>query len=450
MAAPTSFFTQRPSMPLVLFYGFLFTLWIAGGASRAEVYGQIVVRLAAIGALIACALFVDLRGPIRIRPIGWLLVAVALLAVVQLAPLPPLVWQALPGRALLAGAAMDGPQPWRPISMTPGATMNALASLIVPLATLVLVSVLKPGERRILPSAILVMIVASTLLGLLQLSGASFNNPFINDTPGQMSSSFANRNHFALLLALGCLLIPAWVFSDRQHARVRAAVGVGLALLFLLMILAAGSRAGMLLGALALALALLVAQGPIRRALRRAPRWAFPGLLALVVVLVSAFVLISIAADRASSVQRLFDVDPGQDMRHRALPTIWSMTTTYFPFGSGLGGFDPLFRVHEPMALLKPTYFNHAHNDVVEVILDAGLPALILLVLAVAWWCRASARVWVGGSGADAMLPKIGSAMLLLIGLASGFDYPARTPMIMALIVVAAVWLDTDATRAAD
>jgi hypothetical protein len=31
--------------------------------------------------------------------------------------------------------------------------------------------------------------------------------------------------------------------------------------------------------------------------------------------------------------------------------------------------------------------------------------------------------------------------MLLLVFIASIFDYPARTPMIMAMIVVAGVWL---------
>jgi O-antigen ligase len=141
------------------------------------------------------------------------------------------------------------------------------------------------------------------------------------------------------------------------------------------------------------------------------------------------------------SINRLFANDPGQDMRSRGLPTVLSMITDYFPFGSGLGGFDPIFRIHEPFELLKPTYFNHAHNDFLEIAIDAGLPGLALLLAALCWWGWASVRAWRTGSGSDAMLARLGSAMLLLVLLASIFDYPARTPAIMSLVAIAGVWL---------
>jgi O-antigen ligase len=124
-------------------------------------------------------------------------------------------------------------------------------------------------------------------------------------------------------------------------------------------------------------------------------------------------------------------------MRGRALPTVLAMIAEYFPAGAGLGGFDPLFRMHEPFALLKTTYFNHAHNDWLEVVLDAGLPGLLVSVAALAWWLVGTIRAWRGG----AVVARLGSAMLLLIMLASVIDYPARTPMMMATVVIAAVWL---------
>ena len=116
-----------------------------------------------------------------------------------------------------------------------------------------------------------------------------------------------------------------------------------------------------------------------------------------------------------------------------------------------MGSFDAMFRIHEPLALLKPTYFNHAHNDFIEIVLDAGLPGLLILLAALIWWGWASMRAWrsagkngtgksdIGKSGA--MLPMLGSATLLLVLIASIFDYPARTPMIMAMVVLAAAWL---------
>ena len=435
---------RRPSLSLVLLCVFLAVLWVAGGAARADVFGQVVVRLAAVLSLLAIAAFGDRPVITRARPIWWLLLAAIGLAVVQLIPLPPAAWQALPGRAMFAEATFGGPQPWRPLALVPGATINALASLVVPLATLVMASGVRHDERSLVPGAVLVMIAVSTLLGLIQLSGARLDNPFINEAVGEMSGSFANRNHFALLLALGCLLVPAWVFPDGHRSRGRAVIGLGLILLFVLTILASGSRAGMAAGALALCGGMLVARDAIRRELRRAPAWAFPALMVFIVALVAAFVLISVTAERAVSIQRVFAVDTGQDMRRRALPTVWAMMRGYFPFGTGLGSFDPVFRIHEPLALLKPTYFNHAHDDVLEIALDAGVPGLLLLAAALIWWGRASVRAWRPGAGADPMLPRIGSAMLLLIALASAFDYPARTPTMMALIIIAALWLRGD------
>ena len=103
--------------------------------------------------------------------------------------------------------------------------------------------------------------------------------------------------------------------------------------------------------------------------------------------------------------------------------------------------------MHEPFDLLSLVYFNHAHNDFLEVVLDAGVPGLLLLVAALSWWAWASINAWRADSGSDYVLPKLGSAMLLLVVIASVSDYPARTPMIMVMVIVAATWL-SDRTRA--
>lgn len=442
---------SRPSLSFVVFCALLATLWIAGGASRADALGQVVVRGAAWLLLIVAALFGERPSPAGARPIFVLLAAATGLALVQLVPLPPAIWQALPGRAALAEAATisDQAQPWRCWSIVPSATFNAASSLIVPLATLLFLVGLNEAERSWLPGLILALITTSSFVGLLQFSGAGFNNPLINDTIGQPSGTFANRNHLALFLAIGCLLAPLWAFSGERRAGWRGPVSFGLVLLFVLVIVAIGSRAGLLLGALALALGLLLVRHDIRRELNRAPRWVFPLLIAALLGVIGLFVLLSIAADRADTINRALSLNPGEDLRRRGLPTVLAMIRMYFPMGSGLGGFDPIFRMHEPFNLLQPTYFNHAHNDLLEVVLDAGLPGLGLLLGSLGWWAVASVRAWSGGDGVRHALPKLGSAIILLIVVASAFDYPARTPMMMAIIVVAAVWLAGAAPRAA-
>jgi O-antigen ligase len=416
-------------------------LWIAGGASRADVLGQVVVRAVAWSLLVVAILFGERPRLGAARPVLFLLSAALLLPLLQLIPLPPGMWQALPGRTLLAeaAAASGQPQPWRPWSIVPGATFNAASSLVVPFAILLFAVGLKEAERAWLPALLLGLVAASAFVGLLQFASGGLDNPFVNNTVGEVSGTFANRNHFALFLALGCVLAPVWAFAGGRRPGWRAPLALGLVLLFALMLLTTGSRAGLVLGAVAIAAGLLLVRRGIRQELRRYPRWVFPALLAGLVALVAIIALASVAADRAVSLDRILEADQGQDMRARGLPTVLEMIRTYFPFGSGLGGFDPLFRVHEPLSVLKFTYFNHAHNDFLEIALDAGLPGLLVLAAGLIWWGWNGVKAWRGASRDP--LPRAGAVVVLLILMASLVDYPARTPLVMAVAILATLWL---------
>ncbi|MGC6399989.1 O-antigen ligase family protein [Sphingomonas sp. FW199] len=368
-----------------------------------------------------------------------LLVAAIALPLIQLIPLPPAWWQALPGRDILL--IPGEPVPWRPWTMTPAATRNALGSLIVPVTMFVVLTQANERVLRWLPTILMAMILAAVLLGLVQFSGAGFNSPFLNDTPGAVSSIFANRNHFALFLAVGCLAAPVWAFADRDALRWRGPLCAGFVLLVVLTILATGSRSGMLLGALSLALALALVGQQLRRRLRGAPRWVLPALVGASVLVIAGVVALSFAADRADAITRLIALESSEDMRTRARPTVLAMIAHYMPFGSGFGGFDPVFRIHEPFELLKFTYFNQAHNDFLGVALDGGLAGVALLVAGFLWWLFATVRAWRAPASEAVALGRLGSAIIFLVLVASLTDYPARTPTIMAVVVIAGVWL---------
>lgn len=438
---------EAPSTAFALLVILAIALWVGGGASMADVWGQSVVRGTATLGLVLVALF-GARPDWRCdRPALIFIAAALLLVLVQLIPLPPSIWLHLPGRAPFAeaaGLAGQG-QPWRPIAIVPSGAANAATSLIVPLAVVALLAALRPEERDWLPVGVLIVISGAALVGLLQSTAATYENPLINDEPGVASGVFANRNHFSLFMAVGCVLAPAWAWSRPQHGLGwRGPVALGLVLLYTALIVVSGSRAGLLLGALAVVVSAVLVQAPVRAALRGYPRWVFPMLLLLVALGMCGLIWASISADRAISVSRAVGDDVIGDVRVRAASTIWAMAGHYFPIGSGAGGFDPIFRVHEPFKLLDVTYLNHAHNDFVEIVLDDGAAGALLLILGVLWWARGTWRAWAAwfaGRWHDALLPCAASIALLLVGLASLVDYPARTPLIMALLVVLSGWL---------
>ena len=440
MTSPYPATLPRPAFAFVLLGALLAVLLVAGGASRGTVSGQVIVRCASWLILVIAAMTLTRRPNLTAVPL--LLLAGATLAFSQLIPLPTDLWTMIPGRSDFteAAAAVRPPQGSRVLSMVPGATINAVSSLAIPFATWLLVASLPDRERKWLPGLTLLLVAISALVGLLQFSGTYVDNPFINDTRGEVAGTFANRNHFALLLAMGSLIAPVWGFMGRRQSQWQGVSAWGLVLLFMLTILASGSRAGLGLGLAGFLLGLALSYDAMRRALSAYPRWVLPVLIAVIVSVIAVFVSVSVLADRAVSINRLFALDQAQDMRSRGLPVVISMIADYAPFGSGLGTFDGVFRIDEPFGLLKPTYFNQAHNDYLEIVLNAGFPGLLLLVCGIGWWLWASVRAWRGGPG-KRTVPRLGSAMLFLELLASFVDYPARTPMIMAITVIAAVWL---------
>src|SRR3546814_9333739 len=89
---------SRWSPALALFLLLLSALWVAGGASHADVTGQVVTRGAAWSLLIL-AILLSARPVIAGADAAfWLLLATVLLVLLQLVPLPPAIWTALPGR----------------------------------------------------------------------------------------------------------------------------------------------------------------------------------------------------------------------------------------------------------------------------------------------------------------------------------------------------------------
>lgn len=442
---------MRERLPLILLVAALVIVALGGGSNRTDVISLLYVRPCLIVILMAMAMLVRWHDVAAYRWPFWLMVAALLLVILQLVPLPPAIWMALPGRApVIDAAGIQGvAQVWRPLTLTPDLTLQAGLWFLAPAAAVLGWACLPERDRPAMIMAVIILCMASAVLGGLQASQGADSPLYLyrRTYQGNGVGLLANRNHQGALLALAFPLL--WVMTllpttSRRWARIRPIAATFCAFVLLPAILLTASRAGIALGLLGIVLAVLIAyQGPsIRFGGRVARVWP----VAMAAGLVACGGLVAILG-RALALDRLLGSDIESDLRVRYMSAVVTLVRTYFPAGSGLGSFDPVFRMGEPDLFLKPTFYNHAHNDYLEVILTAGLPGIMLLVAGAGWWLT---RGWVlfrtpsehdGGRDWSRSLALAAWSAILILMLASIVDYPLRTPLLGFMIALLACWM---------
>jgi O-antigen ligase len=427
-------------------------VFVFGGASRPDILPLLILRPLSVAAC-GWALFTMPAGKGgQHRWLWWLAAAIVFSVAIQLVPLPPGLWQTLPGRALVAEADRVAGLGlvWRPISLTPDLTWNSLFALVIPLATLLMVVALPQIWSQRLCWVLIAAGLTSGLLGVFQIVGTINDSlPYYraSGNAGAAVGLFANRNHAAVFLA--CLLPVLAAFAGRE--RHRQVVAGATAIVLVPLIIATGSRAGVLIGGIGILLGciLLLDERMQRRRgspVASRPRWLIPAFALIALLLVAVAVLAPTTAW-----DRLLSSGSASEKRLRAWPVVVRLAREQMPSGSGYGSFDPVFRSGEPMNLLSPTYFNHAHNDWLELWMTGGILAILLLAIATAAWTVASIRVWRGGTcERGERLGRAGSAVLLMLALASIVDYPLRTPSLSMFAAIAVGWLTVGQRREAD
>ena len=434
---------------------FLAVCLLGGGAARADVLSLLYLRPAAILCLAGLLLSPGAWEFRRYRVLFILLGLLAATMVVQLIPLPPDLWLSLPGHAQFAEAAAAGgfDQPWRPISLAPDLTLNSLLALLPCLVILVGFAGIQEDQRRSLLLVLIAFVCLDAVWSIFQAAGGPDSATYLyritnNDSP---VGFFSNRNHHALLMALGFPMLALWASKpthDSQRYRVRLMVALAIGLFLIPMILVTGSRAGLVLGAISLGISFLLAPNPIAHIPDRwRPIARIAGILVPIIL-----VGITIFANRALSLDRLTGVGgAAQEQRVAALPALMEMLRTLGPQGVGYGAFDPAFRIYEPDRALQAFYFNHAHNDLIELVLTGGWVALLVLVLFLFWFGRRAFLSLRGGRKALRTMghARLGAIMVALVLGASLTDYPLRTPVVAVVFTIACAWLALD-PRAAE
>jgi len=219
-------------------------------------------------------------------------------------------------------------------------------------------------------------------------------------------------------------------FEDRRM--IPALLAVLYIFVALVGVLATRSRAGFAITGVALVgSAVIVVRGG---ALRRHWRLAL-GVGAGAVVVVGAVVLFGMGPilERFTS--------SGAEPRFTGWPLVLDAIQRFLPLGSGIGSFQTVYMAAEPLNDVSPIYFNHAHNDYLELLLETGLVGVALFAVFAVWLAARIARIWT--SHGDDIGPACTLVILLLMA-HSLVEYPLRTEALAVLFAFAcatiAVW----------
>lgn len=374
------------------------SLTLLGGSSVPGLLINSLLAIAIVGVI--AVLHRNVVGSGYGRPVQVLVLLAMALGVLQLLPVQGMVGWNAPAR-------IDGLPPALTVSTDLGRTA-AVVLHCIPFALLFGLFGRLEGRQlvAILPYLFLGILI-QIAISLVQFGGSGLLTVgFLPFTPN--AGLFANQNHFAALIFVA---IPLAVYQSVVINRLAWSVPV--ITLLVLVCLATQSLAGAYLS-IGCAVVSYASVAPLSRVLR---------LVLLGIAAVAALILLS---------------NPGNILEFRVgdildRPAIWAGTLAaipaYLPFGSGLGTFDLIYAQFQAGSDIQLSYVNHAHNEFLELVLEAGLPGLLLIV-----------AYLIAVISSLLLLPRTPLRMgafcgVLFLLIHSAVDYPLRTPALLAVFI---------------
>lgn len=406
---------------------------VLGGTSAQAVPGDATAIALAVPLLAWAGFRLAAARPIPHSAALAVTLAIAMLPGLYLIPLPADLWTALPGRdrlteVLSAAGLTPG---WFPASIDPSMTLTSWPPLLVPLALFMAALTLDLRHMHLVLAVAVAVALFSALLGFQQASAIPERAiRFFAVTSTGPTGVYSNSNFLALTCAIGIALsggLTARALEPEDPRRfLWLAAGGGVALVFLLAGALTTSRAGLLLCGLAGLGALIL----VLRRLGHA-RWALAG--AAIAALFAIFAVVQLAF--------LSFINRGFGIAER--PIVWAGTWDaaghFFPVGSGPGTFPLAFAMHETPERILPGFVNAAHNDYLQLWLEAGVPALALILICLAAYGRAVVMLVRArndrSAAAQRMLPQFQAAALALglILLHATVEFPLHVVAMLAL-----------------
>lgn len=357
-----------------------------------------------------------------------------------LLPLPYDLWAVLPGHyrydEVIQGISTSIGVQWRAASMAPAETERALWLLLPPVATYIAVIGLPDTHVRRLIHVAIAVAVFQSFLGLIQYGGgvALFN--IVDGRYQDMATgTYLNRDHlagflemvFPVLLALMAAKIGhhsrhrgaarmRWRFLASLEGNQSLLYGIA-AILVILCIVFTRSRTGIVLTMAGLLLVLLA----FSRRLGKVNTYGSYGTLIAVIVILSIEIGLAPILDR-------FSVDFMQDLRWELYSTTMYGIAEFFPLGSGPGTYSSVYPVFQIPH--NDFFINHAHNDYLEWVFEAGLMALVIILATSYLYFKNWGVIWIKGQWDTSRYIQVGAGIgVLLMMLHSFVDFNLHKPV---------------------
>ncbi len=416
-------------------------VFLMGGGSRYDISSIGPLRAIAVLVLALALWFQKDKTLRRVKTPLLFLLFLAGWMVLQLVPLPPGLWSSLHGREEIyaVGQVAGVGDVWRPITFSPAKTLNSLASLVVPAAGLLVLSHFDDHGWRRLSWVVIIAGTASALFGIGQMLLPESTGLYLYDITNRGSAVglFSNRNHNAMFLTIALIFCVVRLERLRSKKIKTADVCAAIAALIIFACLLVNASRSGLAGMGIVGLVFAVRAGLDWRAgVARSGRMIAGAVVGVVsLALVGLFALLG----QSPAVERLLEHDAADDQRLQSLPYVLDMVADFQPFGVGMGAFEQAFYTIEPVELLRDRYLNHAHNDWLQFPIEAGLPGVIILLLALAVIIMRIMRIARSGGSEQVLVTNawLGILTLMVFALGSLIDYPLRTPSLMLVAAVA-------------
>lgn len=251
------------------------------------------------------------------------------------------------------------------------------------------------------------------------------------DYNSDVTGTFVNRNNFATFAGLGIILLTgqfidtyrrrwrdidptlSWIGSRQAALAGWPTVYLTTGLVVLMALLQSHSRMG--LAATLVGIGTLLLLSRVAGLMR--------GITPL--VMVAVLMLGGLWASGQTMINRIAD---GNDSSRPELLALTERAIASAPLtGSGYGSFASVFPMYRDLTLPDPVSFEMAHSSYLELAMDVGIPAAIVLVGAIAW-LGAITLTGVWRRGRDRMLPAMAASATVLVAVHSTLDFSLQIP----------------------